>query len=63
MDTSEAGRIGALALHAKLSKTPKKLRVKMQKAVKARWDKYYKAHPEKYAAAQARKRKGKRKAA
>ena len=45
VDMTELGRKGGRARAAKLG--PKKLRAAARKAIKARWEKYYREHPEK----------------
>ena len=45
IDVTEMGRKGGKATAA--NRTPEERREAAQRAIKARWDKYYKDHPEK----------------
>jgi hypothetical protein len=45
INTTASGRLGGTARAAKLS--PSQLRAAAKKANKAKWDKYYAAHPDK----------------
>lgn len=61
MDTSEAGRLGGLA--AGKSLTAEEKTVKLRRAARARWKRYYIDNPDKLAARQERDRKKKRRKA
>ena len=55
VDVTELGRKGGFATAAK--RTEKERKEAARQAIKARWDAYYAAHPEKLAAKKAKARK------
>jgi len=55
VDVTEMGRLGGLATAA--SRKPEERRAAARKAIQARWDAYYEAHPEKLKAKLEREKK------